>query len=91
MGDKTITAINLGYTGSAGFTYRLYRLEPRALRSKGASTNCGTHRVNGRYMIIKHSTSSKIYVLISIHDIWFYSTFVVITPVSSNEFLWISI
>ena len=37
MGDKTITAINLGYTGSAGFTYRLYRLEPRASRSKGAS------------------------------------------------------
>ena len=35
MGDKTITAINLGYTGSAGFTYRLYRLEPRASRSKG--------------------------------------------------------
>jgi len=36
----------------AGFTYRLYRLKPRASRSKGASKNCGTHRVNGRYMII---------------------------------------
>ena len=37
---------------SAGFTYRLYGLKRRASRSKGASENRGTHRVNGRYMII---------------------------------------
>ena len=37
---------------SAGFTYRLYKLKPRASRSKGASENCGTLKVNGRYMII---------------------------------------
>jgi len=35
---------------SAGFTYRLYRLKPRASKSKGASKKCGTHRVNGRYV-----------------------------------------
>jgi len=37
--------VNLVRT-SAGFTYRL---NPRASRSKGP-TNCGAHRVNGRYM-----------------------------------------
>jgi len=35
---------------SAGFTNRLYRLKPRASRSKRASKNCGTHRFSGRYM-----------------------------------------
>jgi len=34
----------------ARFTHRLYRLKPRASRSKGPPTNCGTHRVNCRYM-----------------------------------------
>jgi len=33
-----------------GFAYRQCRLKPRASRSKGAPTNCGTHRVNGRYI-----------------------------------------
>ena len=36
-------------------------------------------------------SGSATLVLIIIHDIWFYSTFVVITPESSNEFPWISI
>jgi len=36
---------------SAGFTYRLYRLKPRASRSKGASKKL-VRIVNGRYMII---------------------------------------
>jgi len=38
-------------TDRAGFNYRLYRLKPRASRSKGPPANCGTYRVNYRHMI----------------------------------------
>jgi len=41
---------------SAGFTYRL---KPRTSRSKGPPTNCGTHKVNGRYMIISDKLRQK--------------------------------
>ena len=71
---------------SAGFTCRLYRLKPRASRSKGASENCGTHRVNGRYIIIQIKLRQKFYVLFIIHEIQFYSTFVVVTPSLPTSF-----
>jgi len=39
------------HISTAGFTYRLYRLKPRASRSKGASNKL-VRIVSGRYMII---------------------------------------
>jgi len=45
--------IKMWGTCSAGFTYRLHRLKPTGPQDpRGPPTNCGTHRVSGRYMII---------------------------------------
>ena len=43
-----------------GFAYRLCRLKPRASKFKGAPTNCGTHRVNGRYIISQIKIRQKL-------------------------------
>jgi len=46
--SETTYSMNVASTWRlrVGFAYRLCRLKPRASRSKGAPTNCGTHRVN---------------------------------------------
>jgi len=47
---KIVSGNEMMITIRARFTCRLHRLKPRTSRSKRPPTNCGTHRVNGRYM-----------------------------------------
>ena len=89
--SKCFKILLYGHLGSAGFTYRLYRLKPRASRSNGASNKLWNAK--SQLPVYDHLgwTWSKIYALIITHERYFHSTFVVITPESSNEFRWISI
>jgi len=59
---ETTCSMNVASTWRlrVGFAYRLCRLKPRASRSKGAPTNCGTHRVNGRYIISQIKLHQKL-------------------------------
>jgi len=69
----------------------LYRLRPRASRSKGGHQQT-VLRIESMAGIWSFRLNFvKIYVSIIIDEIYFYSTFVVITPESSTEFPWISI
>jgi len=58
-------------------------------RSKGASKNCGTHRVNGRYVIIHIKLRQKCLNYYSCNLVLF--NFPGDNAKSSNEFPWISI
>jgi len=49
--ETVLLLIGFNRSIRAGFTNRLYRLTPRASRSKGPPEHCGTQRVNCRYMI----------------------------------------
>jgi len=73
-----------------GFACRLCRLNPRASRSKGAPTNCGRHRVNGRYIISQIKLRQNLCLNYYSRNLVVFN-FRVITPESSNEFPWISI
>jgi len=79
---------------SAGFTYRLYRLKPRASRSKGASRfegassklryTWGQLPVQDQFVCL-----STIYVYSWKLVLFTHSDCVLLTPVSSNGFPWI--
>jgi len=80
----------LDWFGSAGLTYRLYRLKPRASRSEGASSKL-------RYawgQLPAQDQFDKYVNNLCLNYSWnlvlfTHSDFVLLTPVSSNGFPWI--